>query len=126
MLRHPNGSEMSRAPGPRDGRPAQRGVKGKPMRNLNDAWEIIWECARLEDMRRHDCQRTYAPRASALGESLPMIGRLFGHTQVETTHDTRILHRILYGIRRFGWRIALRWTFSPAIYGCRAGDDWAC
>ena len=53
MLHHPNGSEMSRAPGPRDGRPAQRGVKGKPMRNLNDAWEIIWECARLEDMRRH-------------------------------------------------------------------------
>ena len=60
-------------------------ITGKPMRNLNDPWEIVCERAGLEDMRLHDCRHSYASRALALGESLPMIGRLLGHTQVETT-----------------------------------------
>ena len=60
-------------------------LRGKAMRNLNDPWDIICERAGLEDMRLHDCRHSYASRALALGESLPMIGRLLGHTQVETT-----------------------------------------
>ena len=60
-------------------------IGGKAMRNLNDPWEIVCERAGLEDMRLHDCRHSYASRALALGESLPMIGRLLGHTQVETT-----------------------------------------
>ena len=60
-------------------------IKGKAMRNLNDPWDLICERAGLEDMRLHDCRHSYASRALALGESLPMIGRLLGHTQVETT-----------------------------------------
>ncbi len=60
-------------------------IKGKAMRNLNDPWEIVCERAGLEDLRIHDARHSYASRALALGESLPMIGRLLGHTQVETT-----------------------------------------
>ena len=60
-------------------------VEGKPMRNLNDPWNLICVRAGLEDVRLHDCRHSYASRALALGESLPMIGRLLGHTQVETT-----------------------------------------
>ena len=60
-------------------------VEGKPMRNLNDPWDLVCERAGLEDARIHDCRHSYASRALALGESLPMIGRLLGHTQVETT-----------------------------------------
>ena len=60
-------------------------IKGKAMRNLNDPWEIVCDRAGLKDMRLHDCRHSYASRALALGESLPMIGRLLGHTQVETT-----------------------------------------
>ncbi len=60
-------------------------VKGRPMRNLNDPWDIVCERAGLTDMRIHDCRHSYASRALALGESLPMIGKLLGHTQVETT-----------------------------------------
>ena len=59
-------------------------VEGKAMRNLNDPWDLICERAGLEDARLHDCRHSYASRALALGESLPMIGRLLGHTQVET------------------------------------------
>ena len=36
-------------------------------------------------MRLHDARHSFASRALALGESLPMIGRLLGHIQVETT-----------------------------------------
>ena len=60
-------------------------IKGKAMRNLNDPWDIVCERAGLEDMRLHDCRHSYASRALALGESLPMIGKLLAHTQVETT-----------------------------------------
>ena len=60
-------------------------VPGRPMRNLDDPWQVIRERAGLENLRLHDCRHSYASRALALGESLPMIGRLLGHTQVETT-----------------------------------------
>ena len=36
-------------------------------------------------MRLHDAKHSFASRALAPGESLPMIGRLRGHTRVETT-----------------------------------------
>ena len=58
---------------------------GTHMRNLNDPWELICERAKIEDMRLHDCRHSFASRALALGEGLPMIGKLLGHTQVETT-----------------------------------------
>ena len=43
-------------------------VKGRPMRNLNDPWEVVCESAGLTDMRIHDCRHSYASRALALGE----------------------------------------------------------
>ena len=60
-------------------------IAGKPMRNLNDPWMLICERAALDDMRLHDCRHSFASRALALGEGLPMIGKLLGHAQVETT-----------------------------------------
>ena len=39
----------------------------------------------LEGVRIHDLRHSYALRALALGESLPMIGKLLGHKQIETT-----------------------------------------
>lgn len=40
---------------------------------------------RLPDVRIHDLRHSYASGALALGEALPMIGKLLGHTQVQTT-----------------------------------------
>jgi integrase len=39
----------------------------------------------LADVRIHDLRHSFASGAVALGESLPMIGKLLGHTQVQTT-----------------------------------------
>jgi len=41
-------------------------------------------------MRVHDLRHSYASGALALGEGLPMIGKLLGHSQVQTT--TRYAH----------------------------------
>ena len=55
------------------------------MTGLQRYWVKIRKRAGLEDMRLHDCRHSFASRALALGESLPMIGRLLGHSQVQTT-----------------------------------------
>ena len=60
-------------------------VEGKPMRNIDDSWEVICKLADLKDMRIHDCRHSFASRALALGVSLPMLGRLLGHSEAQTT-----------------------------------------
>ena len=60
-------------------------AKGKHLRNLQHPWKIVRERAGLEDVRIHDLRHSFASRALALGESLPAIGKLLGHVQVETT-----------------------------------------
>ena len=58
---------------------------GTHIGNLQRPWSIIRERAGLEGVRIHDLRHSFASRALALGESLPMIGKLLGHTQVQTT-----------------------------------------
>ena len=55
------------------------------MSGINQHWMRVRKEANLEDVRLHDLRHSWASRALALGESLPMIGRLLGHTQVQTT-----------------------------------------
>ena len=59
--------------------------KGSHQVNINDSWDRIRRRARLHGVRLHDLRHTFASRALALGEGLPMIGELLGHTQVNTT-----------------------------------------
>ena len=79
-------------------------IKGKAMRNLNDPWKVVCGRAQLKDLRIHDCRHSYASRALALGESLPMIGRLLGHTQVETT--ARYAHLAKVSVRESAVRVS--------------------
>ena len=58
--------------------------RGEHLRDINQPWGHIRRLAKLDDVRLHDLRHSWASRALALGESLPMIGRLLGHTQVET------------------------------------------
>ena len=79
-------------------------IKGRRMRNLNDPWDVIRERAGLGDVRLHDLRHSWASRALALGESLPMIGRMLGHTQVETT--ARYAHLARDSVQESAARIA--------------------
>ena len=58
---------------------------GGRVSNINNAWLVIRARAGLEDVRIHDLRHSFASRALALGESLPMIGKLLGHRKVQTT-----------------------------------------
>jgi len=91
-----------------DGNPhviaAARGANA--MTNLQAHWAIIRERAGLEDMRLHDCRHSFASRALALGESLPMIGRMLGHTEVKTT--ARYAHLARDSVHEAGERVAVR------------------
>ena len=52
---------------------------------LDHACRIVRAATGLEDVRQHDLRHSYASKALALGQSLTMIGKLLGHTQVQTT-----------------------------------------
>ena len=58
---------------------------GARLTDLEHPWRRIRARAKLDDVRLHDLRHSYASGALALGEGLPMIGRLLGHTQVQTT-----------------------------------------
>ena len=58
---------------------------GDHLKNLDQIWLRLRPRAGLDNVRIHDARHSYASRALALGESLPMIGRLLGHRKVTTT-----------------------------------------
>ena len=58
---------------------------GGHVTNLTQAWIRLRAQAGLEDVRIHDIRHSYASRALALGEGLPLIGKLLGHAKVGTT-----------------------------------------
>lgn len=58
---------------------------GSHLTDLQHPWRRIRAKAKLDEVRIHDLRHSYASGALALGEGLPMIGKLLGHTQVQTT-----------------------------------------
>jgi integrase len=53
--------------------------------DLQHPWRRIRKAAGLEDVRIHDLRHTFASGGFLVGEGLAMIGKLLGHTQVQTT-----------------------------------------
>ena len=78
---------------------------GRHMTDIDGAWETIRARAGLHDVRIHDILHSFASRALALGEGLPIIGRLLGHRRVETT--ARYAHLARDSIRESAERIAI-------------------
>jgi len=60
-------------------------LEGKRLSDLQPFWQRIRARAGLKDARIHDLRHTFASTAVAAGQGLPMIGKLLGHTQVQTT-----------------------------------------
>ena len=58
---------------------------GRHLADLNHYWARVRRRADLADVRLHDIRHSFASRALALGESLPMIGKLLGHSRIGTT-----------------------------------------
>jgi len=58
---------------------------GRHLINLRKPWKRICKVARLGDVRLHDLRHSFASVGASGGVSLPIIGRLLGHTQGATT-----------------------------------------
>lgn len=60
-------------------------LPGQRLSDLQPFWQRVRARAGLKDVRIHDLRHTFASTAVASGQGLPMIGKLLGHTQVQTT-----------------------------------------
>jgi integrase len=60
-------------------------VEGSHLVNLQKPWRSVRDLAGLPDVRIHDLRHTFASMAAASGASFPMIGKLLGHSQPQTT-----------------------------------------
>ena len=78
---------------------------GTHMTDIDGAWETVRARAGLDDVRIHDIRHSFASRALALGEGLPIIGRLLGHRRVETT--ARYAHLARDSIKESAERVAV-------------------
>ena len=92
----------------RDGNPwAIAGRKpGSHLTDLQHPWRRIRARAGLDDVRIHDLRHSFASGGLLVGEGLPMIGKLLGHTQVQTT--ARYAHLANDPVKSAANRIASR------------------
>ncbi len=71
---------------------------------LHYVWQTVRSRAGLDDVRLHDLRHSFASRALALGETLPVIGKLLGHSDIETT--ARYAHLARDSIHEAAERVA--------------------
>jgi integrase len=74
--------------------------------DLQRPWRRIRSAAVLNEVRIHDLRHTFASGGLAVGEGLSMIGKLLGHTQVQTT--ARYAHLAADPLKRAADKIAER------------------
>jgi integrase len=60
-------------------------IPGQPLQQLRTCWEEVCKHAGLTGVRIYDLRHTFAAMGAGGGLSLPIIGRLLGHTQARTT-----------------------------------------
>jgi integrase len=61
-------------------------LAAKPLVNLAKPWKGLCQAAELDGVRIHDLRHTAASVGVGHGLSLPIIGRLLGHSQAQTTN----------------------------------------
>ena len=77
---------------------------GTHLRKLGNTWRVLRARADLPDVRLHDLRHSVASRALALGEELPMIGKLLGHRRIEST--VRYAHLARTAVHQAAERVA--------------------
>lgn len=60
-------------------------VPGHHLVNIEKPWRRVRKAAGVEDVRLHDLRRTVGSWLAQAGNSLPLIGRVLGHTNASTT-----------------------------------------
>ncbi|MDE0201059.1 MAG: tyrosine-type recombinase/integrase, partial [Rhodospirillaceae bacterium] len=78
--------------------------QGQRLSSLFEPWRKVRARAGLDDVRIHDLRHSYASRALALGESLPVIAKLLGHARIQTT--ARYTHLTRDAVKDAATRVA--------------------
>jgi integrase len=60
-------------------------IPGQSLQQLRSCWDAVCKHAGLSGVRIYDLRHTFAATGAGGGLSLPLIGRLLGHTQHRTT-----------------------------------------
>ena len=81
--------------------------------DLQHPWRRIRKAAGLNDVRIHDLRHTFASGGLLVGEGLAMIGKLLGHTQVQTT--ARYAHLASDPVKQAATKISDR--LALALFG---------
>ena len=80
----------------------------RPVAEMHGFWAEVRTEANLPGVRLHDLRHSFASHAAARSETLPMIGKLLGHSRLQTT--SRYAHlddgRVLEAAERIGALIA--------------------
>ena len=77
---------------------------GARLSGLDRVWRTVRARAGLDGVRLHDLRHSYASRALALGEGLPVIAKLLGHSHIQTT--ARYAHLARHSVREAAERVA--------------------
>jgi integrase len=89
---------------------------GEPRADLKKPWAAITKAAELDGLRIHDLRHSFASIGAGASLSLPVIGRLLGHTQAATTQ--RYAHLaddpMRAGVERIGATISAAMGALPA------------
>ena len=96
-------------------------LPGDHLKNLDQIWLRLRPRAGLDDVRIHDCRHSYASRALAISEGLPMIGKLLGHRKVTTT--ARYAHLARDTEKASAFKVGR--SIGADILGEDAGEDCA-
>jgi len=60
-------------------------IEGEPLKEIKTFWKTVLKESKLENVRIHDLRHTHAAHLVSSGLSLPIVGKLLGHTQASTT-----------------------------------------
>lgn len=96
-------------------------VAGKYLTDIQKPWRRLRKRAGLDDVRIHDLRHSFASDALQLGQDLPMIGKLLGHTQVQTT--ARYAHLKTASIRSAADEVSGAIAAALAATSKRADND---
>ncbi|WP_412508313.1 tyrosine-type recombinase/integrase [Roseovarius sp. SYSU LYC5161] len=86
---------------------------GQPVQEIRRFWRRIQRQAGIEDVRIHDLRHTFASLLVSGGASLEMIGKLLGHSQMQTTQ--RYAHLMDSPLRAGVDAVASAFTLKPRL-----------
>jgi integrase len=61
------------------------GRTGEHLKDVKNAWGKVCRLAKFKGVRVHDLRHSFASHLVSSGVSLPIVGKLLGHTQPQTT-----------------------------------------